>query len=368
MKKKILCIIGTRPEVIKMAPIILLLQSQNWVDARIVATAQHRELLDQMLELFHIKQDIDLNIMEPDQTLPDLTIKLLTQLEKIFKTERPDAVIAQGDTNTTFAAALLSFYNQIPFYHVEAGLRSNDITNPFPEEMNRILTDRLSTLLFAPTEDSKKNLVAEGILAHSIFITGNTVIDAMHYISQKNMKHNLELDPSKRIILVTAHRRESFGKPFLEICYSLRQLVNKAKDIQIIFPVHPNPHVSKIAHQQLDGQERILLIPPLHYSAFISLLNQAYLILTDSGGIQEEAPALGKPVLVLRNKTERIEGVKAGVAKIVGVKSSEIVSQTLDLLEHRSKYDAMVKNKILYGDGEAASRIVDIIHRELSKT
>jgi UDP-N-acetylglucosamine 2-epimerase (non-hydrolysing) len=357
---------GTRPEVIKMAPIILLLKTQEWVELCIVATAQHRELLDQMLTLFNIKPDIDFNIMEPDQSLPQLTVRLLAQLDKLLEIEKPSAVIAQGDTTTTFTAAMACFYRHIPFYHVEAGLRSHDVNNPYPEEMNRILSDKLSTLLFAPTESSKNNLLSEGIAPDSVFVTGNTVIDALHYISKQKIKHQINLDPSKRLILLTAHRRESFGKPFLEICAAIRRVADKMEDIQILYPVHPNPNISKIAYQHLGKHRRILLVPPLDYGAFISVLNQAYLVLTDSGGVQEEAPALGKPVLVLRERTERLEGVEAGVAKLIGLKADAIFNEVIDLLEHQNKYDAMVKQILPYGDGTASLQIMNIINEKMN--
>ncbi|MFI4963048.1 MAG: non-hydrolyzing UDP-N-acetylglucosamine 2-epimerase, partial [Legionellales bacterium] len=344
MKKKILCIIGTRPEVIKMAPIILALKTQPWVNLRVVATAQHRDLLDQMLKLFGIRPHIDLNIMEPNQKLPQLTAKLINKLTTLFETEKPQAIIGQGDTTSVFCAALAAFYQHIPFYHVEAGLRSRDVSNPFPEEMNRILTDRMSTLLFAPTEGSKINLLSEGIDPGSVHVTGNTVIDALLYISRLKTQPSIKLDPSKRLILLTAHRRESFGLPFLEICKAIRRLANEIEEVQILYPVHPNPQISHIAFQQLGSHKNILLTPPLDYDVFVKVLNQAYLVLTDSGGIQEEAPALGKPVLVLRDKTERPEGIEAGVAKLIGLNAERIFNNTVDLLNNKENYNKMIKN------------------------
>jgi UDP-N-acetylglucosamine 2-epimerase (non-hydrolysing) len=367
MVKKIICIIGTRPEAIKMAPVILSLKSQSWANVRVVVTAQHRDMLDQMLALFKIKPDIDLNIMEHNQSLPHLSAKILVQLDNIFRTELPDAVIAQGDTTTTFISALAAFYLNIPFYHIEAGLRSGDMKHPFPEEMNRVLVAPLTNIHFAPTLNTKNNLLAEGVPAESIFITGNTIIDALRYIADQPINSDLNIDPSKRLILVTCHRRESFGTPLKELCIALRKLINEFADVQILFPVHPNPNVSQVVYQELGQLDRILLMPPLDYITFIATLKQTYLILTDSGGVQEEAPAFGKPILVLRDTTERIEGIQAGVAKLVRLNAQEIFRQTAELLNFKDKYQSMAKTALPYGDGTAAQQIVTIIKEKLVK-
>lgn len=351
-----------------MAPIINFLKTQSWCDLRVAVTAQHREILDQMLVTFQIKPDIDLNIMQHNQSLPLLSSKMLVCLDEVFKFESPDAIIAQGDTTTTLVAALTAFYQHIPFYHVEAGLRTKDMQNPFPEELNRVLISRMSSLHFAPTISNKNNLLEEGIDARSIFVTGNTVIDALQYIVKLNVKPNLHLDPRKRLLLVTSHRRENIGLPFREICGALRKLVDAFEDIQILFPVHPNPKVKQVAYEELENYPRILLIPPLEYSQFVFVLNQAYLVLTDSGGIQEEAPVLGKPVLVLRETTERPEGVDEGVAKLVMLNSNDIFKETTKLLKSKALYNEMVKKVFPYGDGTAALKIVTIIKENLLKS
>ncbi|WP_031562722.1 non-hydrolyzing UDP-N-acetylglucosamine 2-epimerase [Legionella wadsworthii] len=365
MLKKILCIIGTRPEAIKMAPIIKCLKSESWCELRVAVTAQHREMLDQMLATFQIKQDIDLDIMQPNQELSLLTSKMLVLLDEVFKAENPDAIIAQGDTTTTLVASLAAFYRHIPFYHVEAGLRTKDMRNPFPEELNRVLISKISSLHFAPTLSNERNLLQEGIDSDTIFVTGNTVIDALKYIVQLNITPNLDLDPSKRLLLVTAHRRENIGKPFKEICKALRQLVEAFDDIQIVFPVHPNPNVKQVAYEELSNYRQILLIPPLEYNQFVCLLNKAYFVLTDSGGVQEEAPALGKPVLVLRSTTERPEGIEEGVAKLVMLNAKSIFEEAAKLLNSKDLYQGMVKEVLPYGDGTASIQIVNIIKKKL---
>lgn len=367
MTQKILCIIGTRPEAIKMAPVILSLKAQPWANTRVIVTAQHREMLDQMLALFNIIPDVDLNIMKHNQSLPQLTSKILDQLDNLFRTELPAAIIAQGDTTTTLVSALAAFYLDIPFYHAEAGLRSWNMRHPFPEEMNRVVVAKLTHVHFAPTLNNKNNLLAEGIPEDSIFITGNTIIDALRFMAAHPVHYDLNIDTSKRLILVTCHRRESFGAPIKELCIALRKLVNEFKDIQVLFPVHPNPNISNVVRQELRQVERILLVPPLDYTIFIAILKQAYLILTDSGGVQEEAPAFGKPVLVLRETTERIESVEAGVAKLVALNSQEIFRETAALLQCQDKYNSMSKTILPYGDGTAAMQIVTILKEKLEK-
>ncbi|WP_115711142.1 non-hydrolyzing UDP-N-acetylglucosamine 2-epimerase [Legionella sainthelensi] len=359
--KKIICVIGTRPEVIKMAPVVMALKEQKWASTYVLATAQHREMLDQMLALFNIKPDFDLNIMRPNQSLSNLTSKLMDELDNIFRAGAYDLVLAQGDTTSTLASALAAFYLHIPFYHVEAGLRSGNIRHPFPEEMNRLLVTQLAALHFAPTVSNKNNLMAAGISENTIYVTGNTVIDALHYISKKPIQNNLHFDKDKRLILVTSHRRENFGKPFQEICAALRKLVAEFDDIEFLFPVHPNPNVTRIAYQELGDISQIHLTPPLDYNILVHALNQSYLVLTDSGGIQEEAPALGKPVLILRETTERTEVIEAGVGKLVPLNAEDIFRHTAELLRSKEKYNNMVKTILPYGDGTAAQKIVEII-------
>jgi UDP-N-acetylglucosamine 2-epimerase (non-hydrolysing) len=360
--KKILCIVGTRPEVIKMAPVILALKKKSWANIRILVTAQHRDLLDPMMKLFDLTADIDLNIMTPNQTLPELTSRLVTELDRLYTLEKPDLVIAQGDTTTTFTAALVSFYHKIPFAHVEAGLRTHDLYYPFPEEANRLLAGHLSTLHFAPTETAKKALLKENIAESKISVTGNTVIDSLHMMIKKNPTHEITLDKNKKLILVTAHRRENFGEPFLNICHALKKIADSVDGIQIVDPVHPNPNVHDIAYRELGNHPAIILTKPLDYLPFLALMNECYCVLTDSGGIQEEAPALAKPVLVLRDETERPEAVEAGVVKLVGTNPEVIIAETKKLLTDKNYYKNMAKGVSPYGDGHAASRIVSILY------
>ncbi len=364
--KNILCIIGTRPEVIKMAPVILALKKESWAHVRVLVTAQHRELLDQMMEIFDLKADIDLNIMTENQKLPELTARLMSKLDQLYQAEKPDLVIAQGDTTTVFTAALLSFYHHIPFGHVEAGLRTHDIFYPFPEEANRRLTAPLAHFSFAPTETAKKALVAENIEEKTIFVTGNTVIDSLHMMLKKNLSHDITLDKNKKLILVTAHRRENFGQPFLNICHALKKIALEYKDVQIVYPVHPNPQVHEIAHRELANQANIILTKPLDYLPFLALMHESHCLLTDSGGIQEEAPALSKPVLVLRDETERPEAVEAGVVKLVGTEIERIFIETQKLLTDKNHYQSMAKGVSPYGDGYAAERIVNILKEAMT--
>lgn len=364
---KLLCIIGTRPEVIKMAPLIKVLKQQSWASTRVIATAQHRDMLDQTLKVFNLIPDEDLDLMRYNQPLPELTAHLITALDKVFTAEKPDVVIAQGDTSTVLVASLCSFYQNITFCHVEAGLRSHDIRSPFPEEMNRIVTDRLSSLHFAPTEIAKQYLLKEGINEQSIHVTGNTVIDALLDIANQNLPCKLPIDLTKRLILVTAHRRENFGTGILEICQAIRTIANTVDDVQVLFPVHPNPNVNSVVNRELSNQKNILLYHPLDYVDFISVMKHAYIILTDSGGIQEEAPALGKPVLILRNKTDRPEGILAGVTKLIGTSYDAIVSETLNLLNDSKAYQSMAKGATPYGDGKASERISQILKSTFNK-
>lgn len=365
MRKRILCALGTRPEAIKMAPVIRALQADPAFDCRVLATAQHRQMLDQVLPVFGITPDIDLDIMRTDQTLSDLTGRLLIRLDEVLAAERPDAVLAQGDTTTVLATALASFHARVPFGHVEAGLRTGDMANPFPEEMNRIVASRLSRWHFAPTRVSADRLLAEGYPAADIHMTGNTVIDALHHVAATRPSTGLALDPGKRIILVTLHRRENFGEPLKRICDALAALVADNPDVQMVLPVHHNPNVRGILRDRFGAMTRVLLCEPLDYMAFIAAMGRATLIMSDSGGVQEEAPALGKPVLVLRDTTERPEAVAAGAARLVGTRTEAIRAAAQALLDDPQAYAAMARHRSPYGDGKAAERILAILRRDL---
>ena len=358
---KIMCTVGTRPEAIKMAPVILALKEQSWAEVRVLATAQHRHMLDQVMNFFGIVPDIDLNIMKPNQTLTELTARLLLELDKVLLEEKPDVVLAQGDTTTVFAMSLACFYRRIPFGHVEAGLRTWDMQNPFPEEANRVLAGRLTKWHFAPTQSSKDNLLREGIANQDITVTGNTVIDALLMTAAKDLTLGIELDDSKRLILVTSHRRENFGAPFKNICRALKTLAERNQDVQILYPVHPNPNVKDIAYEMLSEVPNIILCDPLDYSPFIAAMKKSYLIISDSGGVQEEAPALGIPVLVLRDETERPEAVDMGVVKLVGPNYDLILNEAHRLLDDPQAYKAMARGVSPYGDGKGAQRIVEVL-------
>lgn len=349
-----------------MAPVIKALEQRPWADVKVLATAQHREMLDQVLDLFSIVPDEDLNIMRPDQGLGELTARLMTALDAYLDRTKPDLLLAQGDTTTVFIAALACFYRQISFGHVEAGLRTGDLHYPFPEEMNRVMVDRLTSYHFAPTEVAKKNLLNEGISEQRIQVTGNTVIDALLQTAGKDIPMGVPLDPKKRLLLVTAHRRENFGQPLESICRALLQLAKSNSDVQILYPVHPNPNVHDTVHTLLGGTPGILLVEPMDYSPFVTAMKHSYLILTDSGGIQEEAPALGKPVLVLRAETERPEAVDEGVVRLVGTRTTDIVEAAQRLLDDASAYRAMARGVSPYGDGRAAIRIADILEESLA--
>jgi UDP-N-acetylglucosamine 2-epimerase (non-hydrolysing) len=367
MKSKIVVVMGTRPEAIKMAPVILALKRCPGIDCRVLATAQHRALLDQVLETFHISADIDLDIMCPDQSLATLTAQLLLGLDEVLRREKPDAVLAQGDTTTVMSVALACFYLQIPFGHVEAGLRTGDMSSPFPEEMNRIATTRLARWHFTPTESARQNLLREAIADSDIFMTGNTVIDALLHTAARPHALPRLVSTGKRMILVTAHRRENHGLPFEQICRAMLTLARRNPDIQIVFPVHPNPQVQATAHALLSHQAGITLCAPQDYTDFVSLMKHAYLILSDSGGIQEEAPALGKPVLVLRHETERQEAVTEGVARLVGTRHDDIVAATQTLLDDADAYRLMARGVSPYGDGHAATRIARILENHFAE-
>nr|WP_275250685.1 UDP-N-acetylglucosamine 2-epimerase (non-hydrolyzing) [Vandammella animalimorsus] len=364
--KKILCVIGTRPEAIKMAPVILALQKEPWANVRVLATAQHRHMLDQVNEFFGIDPDIDLNIMRPNQALTTLTARLLLELDDVLQTEKPDAVLVQGDTTTVMTVALACFYHRIPIGHVEAGLRTWDMQNPFPEEANRVIAGKLARWHFAPTEGSRQNLLKEGVPDTEIVVTGNTVIDALLITASKELELAVPLDADKRLVLVTSHRRENFGEPLRNICRALRTLAENNSSVQFLYPVHPNPNVKDVAHEFLAGLPNFMLCEPLDYAPFIAAMKRAYIILTDSGGVQEEAPALGKPVLVLRDETERPEAVEQGVVKLVGPNFERIVSQAQRLLDDESAYLAMARGVSPYGDGQAAARIVKTLRAHFS--
>lgn len=363
--KRILAVVGTRPEAIKMAPVIRALRSEPWAEVRVLATAQHRQMLDQVLDAFAIVPDVDLDIMAPNQTLPELTSRLLSRLDEVFARERPDAVLIQGDTTTVMTAAMAAFYRHIAVGHVEAGLRTGDLQNPFPEEMNRIVAGRLSRWHFAPTAGARDNLLREGFDPASVHVTGNTVIDALLEVVQREVPLPVEVPEGRRMLLVTAHRRENFGAPFREVCEAVRDIADRHADVHVVYPVHPNPNVSGPAHEILSGHARIVLCPPLDYLPFVAAMKRAHLILTDSGGVQEEAPALGKPVLVMRQETERPEAVEAGVVKLVGPVREAIVAEASRLLDDPEAYARMARGVSPYGDGRAAGRIVDILGRDL---
>ena len=361
MKKlKVMAVFGTRPEAIKMAPVVLELSKCPQTETLVAVTAQHREMLDQVLKLFDIRPDFDLNIMSEGQTLFDITSRALLGLDKVFSSAKPDVVLVHGDTTTTFAGALAAYYHQIEVGHVEAGLRTQNKFSPFPEEMNRRLTGALADLNFAPTMTAKENLLREGVDAEKIFVTGNTVIDALYQTVREDFKFQ-HVDASKRVILVTTHRRENLGEPMRQVYKALKSLVEEFPDVEIIFPVHKNPKVRSVVNEELGGLERVRLIDPLDYEPFANLMNRATLILTDSGGVQEEAPALGKPVLVLRDTTERPEAVDAGTVKLIGTNQNKVYGAAKILLTDAAAYKKMAEAKSPYGDGHAAQRIVQAL-------
>ncbi|MBO0502317.1 UDP-N-acetylglucosamine 2-epimerase (non-hydrolyzing) [Aeromonas veronii] len=359
--KHIMCVIGTRPEAVKMAPVVKAFERSEDFKVSVLATAQHRDLLDQAFALFDIKADYDLNVMTPGQTLPQLTARLMTSIDETLAEACPDLVIAQGDTTTVFVTALACFYRRIPFAHLEAGLRTNDLYSPFPEEANRVLAGNLATLHFAPTDVSKGNLLRENINPDSIFVTGNTVIDALLETAKCDFDIGVNLPADKRVVLVTSHRRENFGQPMINICKAILKLVDTHPDIIVLFPVHPNPNVRLVTNEYLAQHERIRLVSPFEYGPFVNIMKKAYLILTDSGGVQEEAPALGKPVLVLRRDTERPEAVTDGVVKLVGTEEDNIFNEANILLQDNMAYSLMAKGASPYGDGHASERIVAIV-------
>jgi len=351
-----------------MAPVIRALQREAWARPYVLLTAQHRHLLDQVMQLFGLNADADLNIMQPNQQLPALTAKLIPALDAALGAAQPEAVLAQGDTTTVFCAALASFYRRIPFGHVEAGLRTGDLYNPFPEEANRVLASRLTRWHFAPTAGARANLLREGIDDRAIHVTGNTVIDALLEVAPRAKGADLDFACGKRLILMTAHRRENFGAAMEQIFGAVRAIVDRFEDVAVLYPVHPNPNVKGPAERLLGGHPRVRLVAPLQYEPFVAAMKACYLLLTDSGGVQEEGPALGKPVLVLRTETERPEAIEAGVVKLVGTKLEDIVAAASLLLSDATQYTRMAKGVSPYGDGRAGLRIAEILAREAGST
>ena len=370
--KKIMFVFGTRPEAIKMAPVIRAFKDQNIFDTKVCVTAQHREMLDQVLKIFDIKPDYDLNIMQPGQDLFDITSSVLIGMKGIFNDFMPDIVLVHGDTTTSSAASLAAFYCKIKVGHIEAGLRTGNIYSPWPEEANRQITGVLANYHFAPTDTSKKNLLKENKDKDSILVTGNTVIDALFYVLDKinkdaNLKKNIlksisaqyKINNDKKMILVTGHRRENFGSGFLNICEALKKIALKNTDVDIVYPVHLNPNVQRPVRKILSKSKNIHLIEPLSYECFIYMMNKSYFIITDSGGVQEEAPSLGKPVLVMRDSTERPEAVKAGTVKIVGTNIDVIVNESQKFLDNKNEYLKVSRAHNPYGDGLASKKIVN---------
>ncbi len=372
-KKKVMVVFGTRPEAIKMAPLVAVLKTLPDIDTFVVVTAQHRQMLDQVLVLFGIVPDEDLDVMQPGQTLAGLTARILAGMTDVIAKHTPDIVLVHGDTTTTLATSLAAFYNRTPIGHVEAGLRTGNLYSPWPEEANRKLTGSLTALHFAPTERSRENLLAEGVSEAGIHVTGNTVIDALLSVVEKirnqpELEHSLAsrfpfLDPRKRMVLVTGHRRENFGDGFEQICQALMTIAERG-DTQVVYPVHLNPNVQEPVNRVLAGQSSVHLIDPQEYLPFVYLMSRAHLIVTDSGGVQEEAPSLGKPVLVMRDRTERPEAVDAGTVVLVGTDSTRIVKEVFRLLDDNKAYERMSHAHNPYGDGLASRRIASIIRGE----
>jgi len=366
MKKiKVMTVFGTRPEAIKMAPLVHELEKHEEIESIVCVTAQHRQMLDQVLEIFNIKPDYDLDIMKQRQTLTTITTSVLEGLDNVIKEAQPDIVLVHGDTSTSFVGALAAFYNQVPVGHVEAGLRTFDKYSPFPEEMNRNLTGRIAELHFSPTKSNKQNLLNENINEESIFITGNTVIDAMKTTVRDDYEFCDSLKDikfaDKRVILVTAHRRENLGQPLRNICNALKRIVDDFSDVEIVYPVHLNPAVREVANEILGNHPQVKLIDPVDVNDLHNAMNRSYMIMTDSGGLQEEAPSLGKPVLVLRNETERPEAIDAGTVKLAGINEDVIYSMAHTLLTNKAEYDKMANAVNPYGDGNASKRTVEAI-------
>lgn len=359
--KKIMIVFGTRPEAIKMAPLIKAIDKDERFQSITVVTAQHREMLDQVLDIFKIKPDYDLDIMGKNQTLSQITIKVLTEMEKVVAEEKPDIMLVRGDTSTTFAASIAAFYHHIQLGHVEAGLRTWNKYSPFPEEMNRQLTDVLSDIYFAPTEESKVNLLQENHAPEDIYITGNTAIDALRYTVPSKVKKD------RRHILITMHRRENLGEPMENVFKAVKDIALKYSELSVVYPLHKNPKVREIAYRILGDLDNVQLIEPLNVIDFHRMENESYLILTDSGGVQEEAPSFGVPVLVLRDTTERPEGVAAGALKLIGTNQNDVYHAVETLIENKEAYQKMSNSKNPYGDGFASEKILDAIHEHFNK-
>ena len=365
-QKKVLSIFGTRPEAIKMAPLVRKLEENESIESIVCVTAQHRQMLDQVLRVFEIRPDYDLDIMKAKQTLTDITVNVLREMERVFDEAKPDLVLVHGDTTTAFAGALAAFYRQIPIGHVEAGLRTYDKYSPYPEEMNRQMIDCMCDLCFAPTNVSKENLLRQNIPEEKIYVTGNTVIDAMSTTVDESYRHDvLDWVGEDRMLLVTVHRRENLGEPMRHIFTAIRRVLDSTEGVKAVFPIHYNPAVRAIAAEVFEGCEKLRLIEPLDVFDFHNFQNRSYLILSDSGGIQEEAPSLGKPVLVLRDTTERPEGIAAGTLKLVGTEEAAVYEETMRLLTDEHEYLAMSRAVNPYGDGHASERIVDAIKEYL---
>jgi UDP-N-acetylglucosamine 2-epimerase (non-hydrolysing) len=365
----LLVVFGTRPEAIKLAPVIAELRRRPDVTVRVVTTAQHRELLDQVLAVFSIVPDVDLDLMRPQQTLAELSGRILSALDQLLQSAAPDAVVVQGDTTSAFMSGLAAFYRGVPVAHVEAGLRTGSLFNPFPEEMNRRLTAALTSLHFAPTARARQALLAEGISDDAIFVTGNTVVDALLQMrgsdAYKAVRLPVNIRKGERVLLVTLHRRENWGAPLAGMCRALRTIAEARADVRVVLPVHLNPAVRTVVHESLGAVPRVDLIEPLDYLEFIALMDASWLVLTDSGGVQEEAPALGRPVLVLRDVTERPEAVECGAARLVGTDPEAIVRRTLALLDNDDERASMARPVSPFGDGRAARRIVDVLEARL---
>jgi UDP-N-acetylglucosamine 2-epimerase (non-hydrolysing) len=365
-RQTVVCVVGTRPEAIKMAPVIRALRASSWARCRVIFTAQHRDLVAPVFEFFGVQPDVDLDVMRPGQSLADLSNRLLASLHDTLRREDPDFVLAQGDTTTVLASALASYMLSAPFGHIEAGLRTHRLDAPFPEEANRVAVSHLSTVHFAPTTAARENLLHEGIDRPSIHVTGNTGIDALHLAARRDSPLGAKLDPDKRLILVTVHRRENQGEPLRRICESVRAIHDRFEDVEILWPVHPNPAIGPVVAEIVGGLPRVLLVEPLSYGPFVTAMKRSVLILSDSGGIQEEATALRKPVLVLRQVSERDEAVRCGVARLVGHDPATIATESARLLRDADARQGSPQADSPFGDGRAASRIVSIVKKSLN--
>ena len=367
---KVLTVFGTRPEAIKMAPVVKELEKRKNIESVVAVTGQHREMLDQVLKIFDIKPDYDLNIFKPGQSLTEITVNSILGLEKVIVETKPDVLLIQGDTTTVFSGALAAFYQKVKIGHVEAGLRSGNLYSPYPEEANRKLTGVLANFHFAPTEGNRQNLLREGYDDENIFITGNTVIDALKYSVRDNYEFEEDLlnkidYKNRKVVLLTSHRRENIGRPMENIFRAVRDIVHEFDDVEVVFPVHLNPKVREIAKKYFENEERIHMIEPLDYLPFSNLMSKVYLVVTDSGGVQEEAPALGKPVLVVREETERMEGVTANTARLVGTEYESVYNNFRELITDRNVYEKMAHAVNPYGDGTAAEKIIDILEEKI---